>query len=105
MFAGDHALFTMIRDRFRDTPLLIADAGGFTGADLDAMVAARAVRFGALGARPGRWIGARVSPTLETVVELLALWQCGAGVVVLDPRYPPGWEAELVQNTGVMSVV
>ncbi|HOK88668.1 MAG TPA: AMP-binding protein [Candidatus Hydrogenedentes bacterium] len=105
MFAGDHALFTMIRDRFRDTPLLVADAGGFTGADLDAMVAARAVRFGALGARPGRWIGARVSPTLETVVELLALWQCGAGVVVLDPRYPPGWEAELVQNTGVMSVV
>ena len=101
----EHVLFTGVRDRFADNSLLIAGSRVFTGADLDAMTAGRSVRFKLLGAGPTRWIGLRVAPTIETVIDLLALWRCGAGVVLLDPKYPPEWETELIQRTGVAGVL
>lgn len=98
---SEHALFTGIRDRFADTPLLIADSTVLTGTDLDAMTAGRAMRLRQRGAGAGRWIALRVPPAIETVVDLLALWRCGAGAVLLDPRHPPEWETGLIRTTGV----
>lgn len=103
-FAEEHALFAGIRDRLTDIPLLMADSKVLTGSDLDAMTAERAMQFRQQGAGPGRWIGLRVPPAIETVVDLLALWRCGAGAVLLDPQHPPDWEAGLVGGTGVAGV-
>ena len=75
---------TLLAGRDRETALWLD--GPITRADLRDQVAARAAELAAAGLQPGGTLSLRLPPSQTFIVNLLAGWQAGAQVSLLDHR-------------------
>ncbi len=105
MTLGKHMLFKALGNWLPDAPCLLTREKVYSRSDVDRLAADWADTFSQAGARAGRWIALRVAPTPEAIVDLLALWRCGAGVVLLDANHPPEWAQALTAIAGVSEIL
>ncbi|WP_033325727.1 non-ribosomal peptide synthetase [Streptomyces yerevanensis] len=75
-------------ERSPQAPALRGDDLALTYQELDARVTAAAGELARSGVRPGSRVAVHVERGAAVVVALLAIWQCGAVYVPLDPTLP-----------------
>jgi acyl-coenzyme A synthetase/AMP-(fatty) acid ligase len=100
---------------YRDRPLLVKEIVANYGElrDSPALIAGRSVTYGQLhdavnewsvylanhGIRRGTTVALRVHPSFTYVYLLYALWNAGAGIILLDPRLRQDEVNELLERT------
>jgi acyl-coenzyme A synthetase/AMP-(fatty) acid ligase len=97
---GDHLL-----RRGRDEDTWAVSRGVVTYSDLRAKVAEYAAMLEGHGIGPDSKVAVRMSPSFTYLQALLALWSCGAQVVLVDYRMPPPEYEPLLDRVAPQHVV
>ncbi|GAA2730106.1 amino acid adenylation domain-containing protein [Streptomyces nogalater] len=100
-----HQLFEDQAARTPDRVAVSAADRALTYRELNAEADAVAARLRRAGAGPGRLIGLCVDRTADLVVGLLGILKAGAAYVPVDPAYPAGRIAFLLDDSQVSAVV
>lgn len=93
--AGDSFVAALLDRHPDDLPYLTYDRDRSTRGDLRAAVASEAALFRALGVTAGSVVALQTPPSFTQVHAVLALWQLGAQVVLVDHRFKPAEVATL----------
>jgi amino acid adenylation domain-containing protein len=102
---GVHRAFEAQARRTPDAVALVAEEGTLTYAQLDARANRIARRLAALGVRPGARVGVCLERGAGMVASLLAVMKAGAAYVPLDPGYPAGRLAGMLEDADVGALV
>ncbi|HEX7241707.1 MAG TPA: amino acid adenylation domain-containing protein, partial [Longimicrobiaceae bacterium] len=94
------ALFTEQAARTPDAVALVSGDEVLTYAELGARAAAVAARLRAAGAGPERLVGVFMERSAERVAALLGVLESGAAYLPLDPEYPAGRVAWVLEDSG-----
>jgi len=79
----------LLDDRHDDPPYLIHSDDSVSRAEVRGAAAREARIFAGQGIGPGTTVGLQVPPSLTQIEVLLALWRCGAQVMLFDHRLKP----------------
>lgn len=88
-----------------DAPALSFGPVTLTHAQLSAAAAHLAHRLQAAGVARGDRVGLGVSRGLPMVIGMLAVWQCGAAYVPLDPTYPADRISFMIDDAALQAVL
>lgn len=106
------ALSTTLWDCFQaraqqhpDRSALVQGAVSYSAAQALAQATHYSEQLWAAGCRPGEVVGVRLAASPALPLVTLAIWRCGATVVMLDPRHPARHNAWLLHHAGITRVV
>ncbi|HZI19018.1 MAG TPA: AMP-binding protein, partial [Pyrinomonadaceae bacterium] len=100
-----HELFERQAARTPHTTAIVSEEDSLTYAELDERASRLAQRLRARGIRPGHFVGVCLERSAEMVVSLLAVLKAGAAYVPLDPNYPAGRLAFMLEDTRVPVII
>jgi amino acid adenylation domain-containing protein len=104
----DVAIHTLIEqqvDRTPDAPALTFEGRSLSYAEMDAWANRIAHLLRERGVRPGQLVGVCLERSFEMIVTLLGILKAGAAYVPLDPEYPPGRLAFMLEDASPAATV
>jgi amino acid adenylation domain-containing protein len=104
----DVAIHTLVErqvDRTPDAPALTFEGHTLSYAEMDARANRIARLLRARGVRPGELVGVCLERSFEMIVTLLGILKAGAAYVPLDPEYPPGRLAFMLEDSSPAATV
>jgi len=107
-FAVDAPLHVRFATQAARTPHAAAVTFGdasLTYAELDARANRLAHHLSSVGVGPGALVGLCVERSLQTVIGILAILKAGAAYLPLDPAYPDGRIAHMLEDSGTRVVL
>jgi amino acid adenylation domain-containing protein len=100
-----HQLFEAQVQRTPHANAVIFQNQELSYSELNARANQLARHLGALGARPGTFVGICMERSLEMIVAVLGVLKSGAGCLPLDPAYPRERLAFMLEDSGCAVVV
>lgn len=100
-----HLAFTAIVRRCSSSPALISDSVTLSYRDLDHEAGRLASLLRDRDAGPGKVVGLLGTPSVESVIGLLAILKTGAAYVPLEPEHPADYQRAVLDRVGAAVLV